>query len=1040
MNLLQRFYANHVLANLVFVLVLGLGAVAYTQLPRAKDPEINFNWISVIVFLPGAAAVDVERRVTDPLEDAIRANVQDIRFVSSTSRDGICNILVRFNDIDERNFDKRVADLRREVQNTYTDELPEEAEEPIIDEITTSNAFPSATVVVTAAGDDEHLRRQALNVRKDLERLRGVDRVLDVGFDEPELHVAFLPERLQGLDLSPADIADTVRAYFRDVSAGDLETAGDKWLVRLAGTDADPGRLADLPIATAAGVVPLGSIARLYRTTEEPAEIVRHLGRPAILLAVNKRPGTNVIDLVDRVRAYVEERNARGATSGTRLVLIDDQTEATRDALALMESNALLGLGLVLATTWLFLSTRIALLTSAGIPFALAGTCIVLYVAGSSLNNSVLLGIVIALGMLVDDSVVVVETIYRRLQAGVAPLTAAVAALREVFAPVTSSVLTTVAAFLPLMLMPGILGQFMQIVPLVVTLALAFSLIEAYWMLPAHVAALRHRLDRPSRVQQLREAFTRTVRRRYVVLLLRSLRHPWLSALVILALFAVAAGALAAGLVPFRFFAFDPARVFYVNVEMPPGTSLARTAEVAQALDDRVRATVPPGELRGSVAYAGQMFTQTEPLFGDTVGQVLVSLRPAGPQSTPVEAITADVLAAARGAATEASNLYIYQVKDGPPTLKPVSVKVRGDDYAGIVAATAALQAFMATRPEFTNVSTDYRPGSPEVVLRQDGDAVHRSGVGPTTASRSIGLYVDGEIVTTFQHQGEEITVRVRPEPGSIRDVADLLRQPVALRDGRPVPLGELVEVEHGRGQQNIRHYNFRRAITLEADLDAARIDTVAANRMLREEWERIAARHPDIDLDFSGELDDIQESLGAIQFLFLLGIGLIYAILGTQFRSYFQPFLIMITVPLAFTGVVIGLAVTGNPLSLYTLYGVVALAGVAVNSAIVLISAANDRLEAGAGLLHATVYAARVRVIPILITSLTTIAGLFSLATGLGGKSLVWGPVATAIVWGLAVSTLLTLFVIPLLYRATMGRAAARLAAAGGAGRHADA
>jgi multidrug efflux pump subunit AcrB len=259
-----------------------------------------------------------------------------------------------------------------------------------------------------------------------------------------------------------------------------------------------------------------------------------------------------------------------------------------------------------------------------------------------------------------------------------------------------------------------------------------------------------------------------------------------------------------------------------------------------------------------------------------------------------------------------------------------------------------------------------------------------------------------------------------------MQDIANLLRIPVALPGGGEMALGDLVRDEIATGRGNIRHYNLRRTITVEADLDKAQLDTVAANRRIQEAWRAIETQHPEISLDFSGELDDIQESLDSIYVLFLFGIGLIYAILGTQFKSYFQPFMILATVPMAFTGVVLGLLVTGNPLSLYTLYGVVALAGIAVNAAIVLISAANDRLEAGMSLLHATVYAARRRVVPILITSLTTIAGLFSLATGLGGRSLIWGPVATAIVWGLAFSTVLTLFVVPLLYCNVMGRKAA--------------
>ena len=226
------------------------------------------------------------------------------------------------------------------------------------------------------------------------------------------------------------------------------------------------------------------------------------------------------------------------------------------------------------------------------------------------------------------------------------------------------------------------------------------------------------------------------------------------------------------------------------------------------------------------------------------------------------------------------------------------------------------------------------------------------------------------------------------------------------------------MHIETGRSRESIRHYNFRRTITLEADIDREKINEVEVNGLIKNEWGKIKLDHPNVSLDFSGALDDIQESLDAMLLLFLFGISLIYLLIGTQFKSYFQPLIILVTVPLAFIGVVIGLIITQNPLSLYTMYGIVALTGISVNSAIVLIDAANTRRKNGMNSVHAIVFAARRRVVPILITSFTTIAGLLSLALGLGGNSLLWGPVASAIMWGLAVSTLMTLFVIPLLYK----------------------
>ncbi len=1021
MNWLARFFSNHVLANLTFVLTIIIGGLSYVQMPRAKDPEINFNWINVITVFPGASAIDIERRVTDPIEDALRRTVKDMKFVLSTSRDNISNILVRFNQIDDREFDKRVIDLRREVQNTYTDELPTDADDPVIYEVGTSNAFPSAMIIVTSAGDDENLRRQARNVKKDLERIKGVDRVDDLGLADPELHISFFPDRLEGLGITPGDISDTIRAYFTDLSAGDLETNDGKWIVRIAGTSPDPAALRDIPITTARGVVTLGSIAELSREKEEISTLVKFRGKPAINLTVTKQADANVLELLDRINVYIGERNRFKDSTGAELFLVDDQTISTRKALTLMQTNATIGLVLVLIVTWIFLGSRIAILTSIGIPFTLSGTFLILSAMGETLNNTVLLGVVIALGMLVDDAVVVVESIYQRLQHGLDGMSAVLKSLREVFAPVTTSVMTTIAAFLPLMLLPGILGDFMRVVPLVVTLALLVSLVEAYWMLPSHILAAKVKFTNPSRTQLKREAMTHWIRLRYTQLLLKSLRHPIISVVTVVLVLSLAGWTLASGYIRFNFFESDAERLFYVNIEMPQGTSLEGTSEVLGKIEKRALEVIRDDELRASMAFAGQQFTETEPLFGDAIGQVMFSFKPQKRGGRHVLEISDAVEEAVQDVAGPI-NVYMLEISGGPPKRKAISVKVRGDEYPVILEAATELRSYLESQDVFENITFDYRPGNPELVVQLDGEAIQRSGLNPTLVSRALAAHVDGELVTDFQDQGEEVMVRVVSKKTEDTNIENLLRQTLSLPDGRSIALSELLVATPGRGQQNIRHYNFRRTITLESDIDEDRIDTIAANKMIQDKWVDLQNTYPSISLDFSGELDDIQESLDAFGILFALGLGLIYIILGTQFGSYFQPWMILLgTVPLAITGVVLGLLVTGNPLSLYTLYGVVALAGISVNAAIVMISAANQRLEIGMSLLHATVYAARRRVIPILITSLTTIAGLFSLAAGIAGKSLIWGPVATAIVWGLAFSTVLTLFVIPLMYRTFM-------------------
>lgn len=1023
--MLQRLLKNHVLANLTFAVVMTMGIVSYFSLPREQDPEINFNWIDISTLYPGASSADIEKLITEPLEEAI-AKISDVRFVMSTSRESISSILVRFNELDDHEFDKRITDLRREIQNKANAELPEEAEDPFIFEVTTSNAFPTATVVVSGQADDETLRRIARNVEQDLERMSGIDKVNALGMRDPEMLIEFLPQALDNHSVTPVALADTIAAYFRDTSAGSLEIGGQDWLIRLLGTAGEPDYIAAMPVIGAAGEVPISSVAQVSRGREEATMLVNYNGRPAIMMGITKKSYTNTLDLVENIQQYLNRQNPVLQQSGVELVLVDDQTTMTREALGIMQKNALLGLLLVTLVTWLFLGSRIALFVGIGIPFSLAGTFWLLSVTGHTLNVSVLLGLVIVLGMLVDDAVVVVEAIYYRLQRGVDALKAAVDSLQEVGAPVTAAILTTMAAFMPLMLLPGIVGDFMFVIPFVVTSALAISLLEAFWILPVHVSAARVNFARPSKVHQYRIYFTHQLRVKYSRALIKVLRRPRLSLAGVVMVLLLAVIVFVSDGVRIQFFAFDPIRLFYINVEMPPGTPLEKTMTTVRNIENSLAKNVGENEVRGITSYSGQQFTETEPLFGDSYGQIMVSLQPKTNSLRSVDEMIAD-LSPGVLATPGVLRVYFQRMAGGPPTTKPIKVRVRGDEFSVLRAATDELTAFMTSVAGIRDITDDDSPGKQEFRLRIDTNALHRSGLHPAVVSRSLRLLFDGEIVSSMQHQGEKVEVRVRSRDRTLADVEDILRIPLALPDGGSIPLGAIVRHETTQGKANIRHYNFRRAITLEADIDKEIIDTLEANKLLKEHWDKTRLQYPlkysGVELDFSGELDDIQESLDAMAQLFLLGVGLIYLILGTQFRSYFQPFMILVTVPLAFAGVTFGLLVTQNPLSLYTLYGVVALAGIAVNAAIVMIDTANRRLQSGMTVLHAIIYGARRRVVPILITTLTTMAGLFSLATGIGGKSLLWGPVASSIVWGLGFSTLLTLFVIPLLYNTVMHR-----------------
>ena len=1030
MNFLRSLYTNHPLANIGFVVVLLLGTLSYQSMPREQDPEINFNWVNVTTVLPGASAEDVERLVTNPLEDGIKG-VPDVRFVISNSRENVSTMLVRFREIDERTFDKRMTDLRREIQNKAASELPPQALEPRILESTTSNGFPTASLMVVGQADDETLRINARRIKSDLERIKGVDQVFASGLRDPEILIQPDPQALAARGVLLSDVADSLTAWWRDTSAGTLRTQDGTWSVGIDGISTAPDTLAQLPIFSSirpGQSVRLGDVARIERQRAPASQLAATDGRAAISLALTKKTGINTLKLVKEIRTFIERQNTTLAPLGLELRLTDDQTVPTSEAIGVMQTNALFGVVLVLAVCWLFLGARIGLLVALGIPFSLLGTFAVLSSLDYTVNISVLLGVVIALGMLVDDAVVVVEAIYYRMERGQAALQASLDSVAEVWKPVLASVATTMAAFLPLMLLPGIVGKFMFVIPFVVTLALLISLVEAFWMMPVHVQNMGIRFDRPSKEQRWRNAFNRGIRLRYGQALVYVLRRPKRFAAVGFGAVLLAMGLLASGTVRVQFFAFDPIRAFYVNVDMPQTATLeatlAETQRVEAVVRQHLRGVGPQAEARAATSTAGIKFTESDIVYGDAYGQVFVSLNPDTDGARSVSELVADLRAQVDAMDSPAQRSFTV-LSGGPPSGKPINVKVRGDRFEDIESATQALKAIVAAIPGTSDVKDDNLPGRSLMQLTMDTEALRAAGLTPAQVSRTVRLSVDGETVAFTRGDGDKIELRVQSAKTSgshsHANAFDLLREPVALPNGQSTTLGQLVDAQSQTGREFIRHHNLRRTITVEANLDKEVTDTAAANDMIKTAWAQVQAQHPNIDLDFSGELEDIEESLAAMKLLFLMGLGLIYLILAAQFKSYFQPLMILVTVPLAFTGVAYGLALSNNPLSLYTLYGVIALTGIAVNSAIVLIDAANSRMNEGMSTIHATVQAARRRVVPIIITTTTTIGGLFSLAFGIGGESLLWGPVAASMVWGLAFSTVLTLFAVPLLYLAFM-------------------
>lgn len=1028
---MPSIFRSHRLADLILVMLLLLGAWAYQAMPRAQYPEVELNWVAVAVVWPGATAQDVERELALPLEAAAR-RVSDVRFVAATSRDHVATLLVRFHDLDQSRFERRLAALDREIRQASAD-FPKEARSPQIIELTSSNFFPTAMVVVSSGTSssvaDGRVCELAEATRDKLEKLSGVSRIWSYGMRSRELAVTFDPAALEQHGVSLEALTRAVAEQTRSLPAGMADMSGRRYAMRVEGLNANPDFLAELPIAGTDGrMVQVGELARVATGIAPARELVRLDGKPAVLLSVIKRENVNTLELTEAIHALVDETNR--AFGAPILTLLDDQSVSTREAIRVMEANALFGLIVVLAVTWFFLGHRLALLTSIGVPFALAGMFLALYLMGHTLNVSVLLGVAIVLGIPLDDAVVVAEAIRLRLAAGMQRTAAVAAALQEVARPVTASIFATCLAFAPLLFLPGLMGRFMFVTPLAVILTLICSLAASLWILPRHAVAWG---DGGSD-SGWRERFARWMRRYYGKGLVWSLRHPAPVFALFTSLFLLAGTALVLDWVKPRWFASDPLRVFNINLQMPPASNLETTLAAARELELAAKRVAKPGELNATLAMAGLQFTPSELVIGDQMGQITVSLAPESASGRGVSEYVAALRPALHAVTgkTGVESVSVQVLSADLPMLSSLSLRLTGAPLARLADAARDLRLTLEKTPGFSDMNDDAGFSQPRLTLQVDAPAAARAGLDPYKLAALVRLHFEGAAVGKINDGDQSLEVVVRGRAMNQAEVQRWLAKPWRLPDGRTLNPGDLFTVTMESTPGELRRVNGERAITLHAGFDQDRITARQAVAAVDAAWAGMASRHEGVSLVQGGELDDVKASLRDLIAFLLVGFVLMYALLAVQFGRLGLPLVILATTPMALAGVALGLLISGQPITLYTLYGCVALSGVAVNASIVLVSAGEDRLARGQTPLAAAFSAGRRRLVPILITTLTVIGGLVSLAFGWGGDSLLWGPLAASIIWGLAVATPLTLFVTPLMHGWLMRRRLALNPAAG--------
>lgn len=1014
MNIARISVKNPVTVNTVMVTIIILGIYALARLPREYLPDLTFNMAVVLTAYPGTSPEDVEKLITIPIENKIK-DLDNIDFIMSRSSEGQASIFIRFEDMPERDFKIILQDLRDAV-NRADKELPEEAEDPYIMDIETGEWLPSLQVTITGDIDEHRLKDYADEFKDRLLEIEHIGKVELTGTREREIWVTVDPDLLYGYGLTVDQVAYALAATNFNMPGGRLDVGTSEYLIRTIGEYEDPQDMRQVVVRAAPGGnhIKVGQIATVRDTFERPVTLSFFNRKPGVSFNISKKKEGSTIAIVDEIRKLAAEFKADRLPPGSDILITNDSSAQIRDMIQKLGTNAIVGTVFVITLLCLFIGWRNALFAALGIPISLMCTFIFMDVTGASLNTSSLFALMIVVGIIVDDAIVIIENCYRYMRAGLSPAQAAITGTTEVMAPVFAACLTTIAAFLPLMLMPDIIGKFLRVVPVVVCLAITASLLEAFLILPSHIADW----SRPEQKTRdaLRERIIGRLQRRYVRNLTYILRNRAVFVGSVFGFFLAALSLILFGVIDVDMYTMEEISQFYVNVQMPEGTNLEQTNAVLTDIEQCLSRTLRPGETEALVTNAGLLITDQEWVVSTACGHIMVDLV----ENRQRERSTDDIIRACRLALQDIAgplSIGFRRIRTGPPISSDVEVKVVGKYLADLKEAAEAVKEQLAGIPGVYDIEDDLNFGKKDLKIYIDEDKAALYGLDLLQVASSIRNAYEGKVATVYREGDEEIDVVVKFDPDKVTDIEDIENIRIMSPQGLLIPFRNIGRVRVEPGYTKIRHYKRERAVTITAAVDNDLNSKARVNLELKRLTKPVMRAFPGCRLRFEGAFREMQEAFSNLWRLFLLGLFLIYIILGAQFKSYLQPIIIILTVPFAFIGAVLALIITNDPFSIVVLYGFIGLAGIAVNDAIVMLSFINDARRQGLGRWRSIVQSGRLRLRPIILTSVTTMFGVFPMAIGLGGKSKIWAPMASTLFWGLGLATLLTLFILPSMY-----------------------
>ncbi len=1014
-------------ANLVFFGVCLAGYLTLGEIPHQLIPETTPSAIRVGVALPGAEATLVEERVLLGLEEALQG-IAGVTETSGVATDGAAVfLLVLDGDADAR----RVGDIVRErVASLQT--LPAAAEDPVVSEVTASREI--LRIAVHGRTDERSLREAARLVQDAVTAVPGVLGAERLTGRDFEMAIEIPQENLTRFGLTFDRVAAALREATADVPAGAMRSGTSRLRVRSEGAAARAGDVARIPLIVApdGGVVRVGDVGAVKDGFDVTGRQAWMDGEPAVFLTVGLPEGGRLRETTDRVVTVVRNLPLPDGLTATPWY---SAAEVFTDRLALMIRNGLLGLGLIFLVLFFTLSTRLAVWTTAGLPFTFFGAFLLMPGLGITLNMVSLFGFIMALGVVVDDAIVVGESIQHRIEAGGdGAEEAAIRGTRQVFFPAAFGVLTTMVTFAPLLGIPGVFGELVADLPRVVIPVLAFSLLEVAWVLPHHLAqgGLPVRPNRGlARVRaSCRRGFDAAVRRIYRPALRWTLAHRLMTLGIAVSSLALAVGLLAGGWVPVVTQVPLEDNTVHVLVRLPPGSPPEATRDVIAGLNgvvDRFREEIRTEfgvdlERRRAVLVGQQFPLGLGESLGATGGSAAAEIgqitwRLASPSDRPflTNRDVADRLRARMPPAPAGANVTV--VGEGLGQQSDVSIRVRSPSPGTVRAASTALAERLRVLPGVTSVWDDFESVAPGLVARtRSGGA--GLGLDAGAAGRQLRQTFHGEEVRRVQRGREELRIVLRAPRGESGGALGLASLPVRRPDGAAIPLGEVARIVSDSGDSVVRRVDSARAATVFANVDSTHaLPEAVLAEAHRRVFPELRDRFPDARFEITGLAGEHARANPVLVRNLLLAVMVVYVLLAVPLGSFVQPFVVMAAVPFGLAGAVFGHLLLGLRFDPMSAFGLAPLVGIVVNDALVLLDSMNRSRRAGRSPREAALSAAPRRFRPVVLTTITTCAGVGPLILERAFQAELLVTMATSLAFGVAFATLVTLFVVPVLY-----------------------